>query len=74
MGGYAPYSAVPVARAKQDETILYATETIPATNRQFRVVTEKTNAQMKPWYVTGAKLIHEAQVNQAKNLPPGEPR
>ena len=74
MGGYAPYSAVPVARAGQAETILYATQAIPERNSQFRVVTERTNAQMKPWYVTGAKLIHEAQVKQNNNSPPGEAR
>jgi hypothetical protein len=74
MGGFAPYSAVPLARAGQAETILYATQAIPERNSKFRVVTERTNAQMNPWYVTGAKLIHEAQVKQNNNSLPGEAR
>ncbi len=31
-GGYGPYSAVRVAEAKEAETILYATQTVPQTN------------------------------------------
>ncbi len=68
LGGYGPYSAVPVAQAGQDETILYATQTIPATNPQFRILTEKTNPQMTPWYATGAAGIF-SEVEQAQNTP-----
>jgi predicted amidohydrolase len=60
VGGYAPHSAVRLAEAKQDETILYATQTVQKANPQFRVLTERTNPQMKPWYATGARVIAEA--------------
>jgi len=57
-GGYAPHSAVRLAVAKDGETILYATQKVPTTNPQFRILTEKTNPQMTAWYVAGAQAIH----------------
>jgi len=54
-GGYGPYCAVPLAEAQRDETLIVASQTIPKSNPQFRTLTQKTNPQMAPWYVTGAK-------------------
>jgi hypothetical protein len=65
-GGYGPYSAVRVAEAKQEETILYATQAIPATNPQFGILTSKTNSQMTPWYATGARAIYSDLGNSNK--------
>jgi predicted amidohydrolase len=56
-GGYGPYSAVRVAAAKEDETILYATQTVQKTNPQFGILTGKTDPHMTPWYATGAQVI-----------------
>jgi predicted amidohydrolase len=58
LGGYGPYSAVRVAEAKQEETILYGMQIIPATNPQFGILTSITNAQMTSWYATGARAIY----------------
>lgn len=69
-GDYAPHSAVRLAEAKQDETVLYATQTVPKTNPQFRILTEKTNPQMTAWYATGARVIcADAPVAAAPPLP-----
>jgi predicted amidohydrolase len=57
-GGYAPHSAVRLAEAKQEETILFAAQRIPKVNPQFRILTEKTNPQMTPWYAAGARAIY----------------
>jgi predicted amidohydrolase len=57
-GGYVPHSAVRLARAKETETILYATQRVQKTNPQFGILTEKTNAPMTHWYATGAQAIY----------------
>ena len=49
--------AVRLGEAKQGETLLYATQTVPPTNPQFRSVAVRTNPQMKPWYATSARVI-----------------
>jgi RNA polymerase sigma factor (sigma-70 family) len=56
-GGFAPHSAVRLAEAEQAETILYASQAVLATNPQFRILTDKTNPQMTPWYTLGARAI-----------------
>jgi hypothetical protein len=56
-GGYFPHSAVQVARASEQPTILYATQKTPTTNVIFRNLTEKTNRPMAAWYVSGATAI-----------------
>jgi len=56
-GGYGPWSAVKLAEAGSAEEIIYATQQIPQTNPHFRVLTDRTNPQMRPWYATGARVI-----------------
>jgi len=56
-GGYAPWSAVKLAEASGGEKILYASQRIPRENPHFRVLTDRTNPQMRPWYATGARVI-----------------
>jgi predicted amidohydrolase len=57
-GGYAPHSAVRLAEATSEQTILYATQKVPATNPQFKILTDKTNRPMTAWYATGANAIY----------------
>jgi hypothetical protein len=71
-GGYAPHSAVRLAEANQDETVLYATQTVQKTNPQFRILTQKTNPQMIPWYATGARVI-DAETPSARRPIREEP-
>ncbi|MCI0463951.1 MAG: carbon-nitrogen hydrolase family protein [Gemmataceae bacterium] len=56
-GGYAPHSAVRLAEAGMEEEILSATQEIPKTNPHLERVTGKTNPQMKPWYLAGARAL-----------------
>lgn len=60
-GGYAPHSAVRLAEAKEDETILHASQSVQESNPQFRILTEKSNPQMTGWYAAGAKVIAMAR-------------
>jgi hypothetical protein len=57
-GGYVPHSAVRLAEAGAGEEILYATQTMPRFNTQFDRMTQKTNPQMRAWYVAGARAIY----------------
>jgi len=56
-GGYWPYSAERLAEANEDQSILYARQTVQKTNPQFQILTDKTNPQMTPWYAKGAEVI-----------------
>lgn len=56
-GGYAPHSAVRMAEAAREQTIFYGSQKIPATNPQFKILTDKTNRPMTAWYATGANAI-----------------
>jgi hypothetical protein len=48
---------VRLVTADQKPQILYATQTIPKTNPQFKILTEKTNRPMLAWYVAGTNAI-----------------
>ena len=65
-GCHGPYSAVPVAQAQQAKTVLFATQAILRTNLQFRILTEKANRRMTPWYANGAKVSHSDQADPTK--------
>ena len=55
--GFFPYSAVRTAEAGAGEELLVGTQTIPETNPHLGRVTGTTNPQMRPWYLTGARVI-----------------
>jgi predicted amidohydrolase len=59
-GGYAPHSAVRLIDATHEQTILYATQKVPETNPQFKILTDKTNRPMTAWYATGASAIYDS--------------
>jgi hypothetical protein len=56
-GGYAPHSAVRLAEATGQPTILYASQKTLAKNPQFQIMTANTNKPMTAWYVAGANAI-----------------
>jgi hypothetical protein len=47
-----------LAEAGSGEEILSASQRIPQVNPHFRILTDRTNPQMRPWYATGARIIH----------------
>jgi predicted amidohydrolase len=62
-GGYFPHSAVAMISAAKEPTILYASQTAPAANPQFKILTDKTNRPMTAWYATGTNAIHASGVD-----------
>jgi predicted amidohydrolase len=62
-GGYFPHSAVRITGASHEQTILYASQRIPQTNPQFKILTDKTNRPMTAWYVAGANAISSQSVS-----------
>lgn len=55
--GFPAYSAVRLAEGGKGEQMLIARQTVAARNPYYRLMTEKTNPQMKPWYDMGARVI-----------------
>jgi predicted amidohydrolase len=56
-GGYAPWSAVRLVTAGSGEQVIVATQEVPEVNPQLGRLTGRTNPQMKPWYLAGARAI-----------------
>lgn len=58
-GGYVPHSAVRLAEAGIGEEVIHARQAVPSVNRQFELMTQRRNPQMRPWYVVGAQAIYD---------------
>lgn len=64
-GGYAPHSAVRLVEAGIGEQVLSATQEVRKINPQLDLMTGKTNPQMKPWYLAGARVM-EAELRKER--------
>lgn len=56
-GGFTPHWPVRLVDTGAGEAILYATLAIPRVNHQYAWMTDRSNPQMRSWYLIGADVI-----------------